>query len=56
MRVIIKGLNYTEMRTYNKNTWFETVQFWLLSKRRKLKECGVWQNGKQIMGYKDMRK
>jgi len=42
------------MRTYNKETWFETVQFWVLPKLRKPKDCGVWQDGKQIMEYEDM--
>lgn len=54
MRVVIKTVTYTEMRTYNKNTWFETIKVWVLSKPRKRKKCGVWQDGKQIMEYEDM--
>ena len=54
MRVVIKGLNYTEMRLYNKETWGETVMFWKLSRLRKPRDCGVWQDGKRIMEYEDM--
>jgi len=54
MRVVIKGLNYTEMRYYSKETWFETVMFWALRKPRKPKDCGVWQDGEKIMEYEDM--
>ena len=48
MKTIIKGLNYTEIRTTKKNSPFETIQHWRLNKSRKLSECGVWVDGERI--------
>lgn len=49
MRIVVKGLNYTEMLYRSKNSAQETVIFWLLKKPRKLNECGKWINGKRVV-------
>ena len=54
MRVVIKGMNYTEVTTRNKDDFNETVQHWVLKKIRKKEQCGVWYNGKQIATYETM--
>lgn len=57
MKVVIKGLNYTEIR-YRGKAFFkcgkETVMFWSLSKERKPSKCGVWIDGNQVMNFQEM--
>ena len=47
-------MNYTEKITANKGDFNETVQYWKLQKIRKLEECGVWIDGKQVANYTNM--
>ena len=54
MRVVVRGLNYTEVRYYSKKGGKQTVIHWRLQKTRKQEECGVWEDGKQIQTYEDM--
>jgi len=54
MRVVIKGLNYTNVITHRKGAYLETVRFWRLKKNRKPSECGVWKDGKKIKSYEEM--
>lgn len=54
MRLVIKGLDYTEVRTTRKDSSIETIQHWRLSRPRKQSECGVWENGEQIKSYEEM--
>jgi len=51
-RVLIKGENYTEIRTYNKD--HETIQHWVLQRERKPEECGVWHNGDLLLTWREM--
>ena len=53
-RIVVKGLNFTEMRTTRKGSEFETVQFWKLAKKRKAKECGVWIDGRKLMDFEKL--
>ena len=45
MRVVTKGVNYTEVRSHKKGDFLETVQVWILQKPRKESECGIWVDG-----------
>lgn len=54
MRLVIKFVLYTEVRTHKKGDFLETVQVWRLQKQRKPSECGVWLDGKKIKGYEQM--
>jgi len=54
MRLVIKGLNYTEVHTHRKGAYLETIQFWKLQRKRKPSECGVWQDGEKIKSYEEM--
>ena len=56
MRTVVKGLNYTEVRTFKKGFLAETVQHWSLKKLRQPKDCGVWINGKQTNTFETMEK
>ena len=55
MKVVVKGLNYTEIITTSKNSSKETVQFYALEKLRKKEDCGVWRDGKKITDYTEMK-
>jgi len=54
MRIVVKGLNYTEVRYLKKNCFTETVQHWVLQKPRKEKDCGVWVDGVQHRNFENM--
>jgi len=51
MRVVVKGLNYTEVHYIKKDSPTETVQWWALQKLRKSEQCGIWVDGKQLRNY-----
>jgi len=51
MRIVVKGLNYTEIRYSRKDSPKQTVIHYKLAKERLPKDCGVWRDGKQIMDY-----
>lgn len=55
MRLVFKGLNYTEVHTHRKGEYLETIQFWKLQRNRKPSECGVWQDGEKIHDFEDMK-
>ena len=54
MRLVVKGLNHTEVHTHKKGDFLETVQVWRLQKSRKPSECGIWKDGKKIKSYEEM--
>ena len=54
MKVVIKGLNYTEIRYRRKDSPRETIMFWSLLNERKSGKCGVWIDGNQVMTYQEM--
>ena len=54
-RIIIKGVNYTEIWFRNKKTQKETVHFNMIAKERKPKDCGVWMHGKRQLDYECMQ-
>lgn len=54
MRIVIRGMNYTEVTMRNKGDFNETVTHWLRKKLRKKEECGVWVDGKQVATYENM--
>jgi len=56
MRLVIKGLNYTEVHTQRKGSYLETIRFWKLKRNRKSSECGVWRDGEQIHDFEDLKK
>lgn len=54
MRVVVKGLNYTEVHYIKKDSLTETVQYWVLPKLRKKEDCGIWIDGKQYRTYNNL--
>jgi hypothetical protein len=57
MKIVVKGMNYTEIRTSrSKDPTTETIQHWVLAKLRKPEDCGVWVDGKQTANYDTMGK
>ena len=56
MRIVVKGINYTEVHYIKKGAFTETVQGWALQKTRKPEQCGVWVDKKQLRNYDNMDK
>lgn len=54
MKVVVKGLNYTEVHYIKKDSPTETVQYWALQKLRKKGDCGIWVDGKQLRKYDNL--
>jgi len=55
MKVVVKGMNYTEVRTSRKDGQ-ETIQHWIREKLRSPEDCGVWVDGIQTSNYDTMDK